>query len=124
MISLDRIPAALACVATCALLSACAVGPDYQRPLVATPEQFRQEPPPGWKEADAADRLPRGRWWTLFGDVEADADQAFARVRSAMRALTGAVLDRAEADGVLPRTAAHALVAERLPVIAERYGWY
>ena len=44
MISLDRIPAALACVATCALLSACAVGPDYQRPLVATPEQFRQEP--------------------------------------------------------------------------------
>ncbi|MFI8323896.1 Glu/Leu/Phe/Val dehydrogenase dimerization domain-containing protein [Streptomyces sp. NPDC085529] len=63
-------------------------------------------------------------WWTLFGDVEADADQAFARVRSAMRALTGAVLDRAEADGVLPRTAAHALVAERLPVIAERYGWY
>ncbi|MEW5633271.1 glutamate dehydrogenase, partial [Streptomyces hydrogenans] len=63
-------------------------------------------------------------WWTLFGDVEADADQSFARVRSAMRDLTGAVLDRAEADGVLPRTAAHALVAERLPVIAERYGWY
>ncbi|WP_031004727.1 Glu/Leu/Phe/Val dehydrogenase dimerization domain-containing protein [Streptomyces sp. NRRL F-5727] len=63
-------------------------------------------------------------WWTLFGDVEADAEQAFARVRSAMRALVGTVLDRAEADGVLPRTAAHALVAERLPVIAERYGWY
>ncbi|MFE5791460.1 Glu/Leu/Phe/Val dehydrogenase dimerization domain-containing protein [Streptomyces sp. NPDC056503] len=63
-------------------------------------------------------------WWTLFGDVEADADQAFARVRSAMRALVGSVLDRAEADGSLPRAAAHALVAERLPVIAERYGWY
>ncbi|MFK3730359.1 Glu/Leu/Phe/Val dehydrogenase dimerization domain-containing protein [Streptomyces sp. NPDC088090] len=63
-------------------------------------------------------------WWTLFGDVEADADQAFARVRGAMRDLVGAVLDRAEADGVLPRAAAHALVAERLPVIAERYGWY
>ncbi|MFF8415068.1 Glu/Leu/Phe/Val dehydrogenase dimerization domain-containing protein [Streptomyces omiyaensis] len=63
-------------------------------------------------------------WWTLFGDVEADAEQAFARVRSAMRTLTGAVLDRAEADGVLPRAAAHALVAERLPVIADRYGWY
>ncbi|MFD4374278.1 Glu/Leu/Phe/Val dehydrogenase dimerization domain-containing protein [Streptomyces sp. NPDC058486] len=63
-------------------------------------------------------------WWTLFGDVEADADQAFARVRGAMRDLTGRVLDRAGADGVLPRAAAHALVAERLPVIAERYGWY
>ncbi|MFF9341130.1 Glu/Leu/Phe/Val dehydrogenase dimerization domain-containing protein [Streptomyces sp. NPDC014773] len=63
-------------------------------------------------------------WWTLFGDVEADAGQAFARVRRAMRDLVGTVLDRAEADGVLPRAAAHALVAERLPVIAERYGWY
>ncbi|MFE3068399.1 Glu/Leu/Phe/Val dehydrogenase dimerization domain-containing protein [Streptomyces sp. NPDC059247] len=63
-------------------------------------------------------------WWTLFGDIEADADQAFDRVRGAMRALVGGTLDRAEADGTSPRAAAHALVAERLPVIAERYGWY
>ncbi|MFJ9428285.1 Glu/Leu/Phe/Val dehydrogenase dimerization domain-containing protein [Streptomyces sp. NPDC101490] len=63
-------------------------------------------------------------WWTLFGDIEADADQAFDRVRGAMRALVGGMLDRAEADGTSPRAAAHALVAERLPVIAERYGWY
>ena len=75
-----RIPAALACAVTCVLLSACAVGPDYQRPLVATPEQYHQAPPPGWKEAGAADRLPRGRWWTLFGDstLDALADQAMA----------------------------------------------
>lgn len=63
-------------------------------------------------------------WWTLFGDVEADADAAFARVRRAMRELVGGMLDRAEADGTTPRAAAHALVEERLPVIAERYGWY
>ncbi|NLD54808.1 MAG: efflux transporter outer membrane subunit [Burkholderiaceae bacterium] len=70
--------AALACIATCVLLSACAIGPDYQRPVVASPERFRQEPPPGWKEAGAADRLPRGRWWVLFGDstLDALADQA------------------------------------------------
>ncbi|KQX50845.1 MULTISPECIES: Glu/Leu/Phe/Val dehydrogenase dimerization domain-containing protein [unclassified Streptomyces] len=63
-------------------------------------------------------------WWTLFGDIEADADQAFDRVRRSMRTLVGGMLDRAAADGTSPRAAAHALVAERLPVIAERYGWY
>ncbi|MFG2868507.1 Glu/Leu/Phe/Val dehydrogenase dimerization domain-containing protein [Streptomyces sp. NPDC048338] len=63
-------------------------------------------------------------WWTLFGDVEADADQAFAQVRRAMRSLVGRILDRSEAAGTTPRAAAHALVEERLPEIAERYGWY
>ncbi|MFB7591006.1 Glu/Leu/Phe/Val dehydrogenase dimerization domain-containing protein [Streptomyces sp. NPDC056169] len=63
-------------------------------------------------------------WWTLFGDIEADAGQAFDRVRRSMRELVGGMLDRAAADGTSPRAAAHALVAERLPLIAERYGWY
>ncbi|MFD8910935.1 Glu/Leu/Phe/Val dehydrogenase dimerization domain-containing protein [Streptomyces sp. NPDC059575] len=63
-------------------------------------------------------------WWTLFGDIGPDAEEAFAHLRRSMRALTGLMLDRAEADGTTPRAAAHALVADRLPVIAERYGWY
>ncbi|MCX5394323.1 glutamate dehydrogenase [Streptomyces sp. NBC_00094] len=63
-------------------------------------------------------------WWTLFGDIEADAEQAFERVRGSMRELVGGMLDRAAADGTSPRAAAHALVEERLPLIAERYGWY
>jgi glutamate dehydrogenase (NAD(P)+) len=63
-------------------------------------------------------------WWTLFGDVGADADEAFAHVRRAMRTLVDRMLERAEADGSTPRSAAHAMAAERLPVIAERYGWF
>ncbi|MEU0145256.1 Glu/Leu/Phe/Val dehydrogenase dimerization domain-containing protein [Streptomyces sp. NPDC006288] len=63
-------------------------------------------------------------WWTLFGDIGADAEEAFAHTRRSMRALIGRVLARAEADGVTPRAAAHALVADRLPVMAERFGWY
>ncbi|MER5886395.1 Glu/Leu/Phe/Val dehydrogenase dimerization domain-containing protein [Streptomyces sp. NPDC001941] len=63
-------------------------------------------------------------WWTLFGDVGADADEAFAYTRRAMRSLVGHVLDRAEREGVSPRAAAHALAADRLPVLEERYGWY
>ncbi|MFE9448180.1 Glu/Leu/Phe/Val dehydrogenase dimerization domain-containing protein [Streptomyces sp. NPDC006739] len=63
-------------------------------------------------------------WWTLFGDIGADADEAFAYTRRSMRALVGLMLDRAEADATTPRAAAHALAGDRLPVIAERFGWY
>ncbi|MET8076494.1 Glu/Leu/Phe/Val dehydrogenase dimerization domain-containing protein [Streptomyces sp. NPDC005303] len=63
-------------------------------------------------------------WWTLFGDIGSDADAAFAHIRRSMRALVEQLLARAEADGTSPRAAAHALVADRLPVIAERFGWY
>ncbi|KPH97281.1 Glutamate dehydrogenase (NAD(P)(+)) [Actinobacteria bacterium OK074] len=61
-------------------------------------------------------------WWTLFGDIGADPDEAFAHVRRSMRALTDQVLDRAATDGTTPRAAAHALAADRLPVIARRFG--
>ena len=63
-------------------------------------------------------------WWTLFGDIGANADEAFAHTRRSMRALIDLMLARAEADGTTPRAAAHAIVADRLPVIAERFGWY
>ncbi|MER5219660.1 glutamate dehydrogenase [Streptomyces flaveus] len=63
-------------------------------------------------------------WWTLFGDIGADADEAFAYTRRSMRALIDQMLTRAEADGTTPRAAAHAIVADRLPVISERFGWY
>ncbi|MFG2966820.1 Glu/Leu/Phe/Val dehydrogenase dimerization domain-containing protein [Streptomyces sp. NPDC048288] len=63
-------------------------------------------------------------WWTLFGDIGPDADEAFAHTRRSMRALVELMLDRAERDGTTPRAAAHALVTDRLPVIAERFGWY
>ncbi|NGO40863.1 glutamate dehydrogenase [Streptomyces ureilyticus] len=63
-------------------------------------------------------------WWTLFGDIGADADEAFAYTRRSMRALVDQTLTRAEADSTTPRAAAHAIVADRLPLISERFGWY
>ncbi|MET8469212.1 Glu/Leu/Phe/Val dehydrogenase dimerization domain-containing protein [Streptomyces sp. NPDC006422] len=63
-------------------------------------------------------------WWTLFGDIGADADEAFAYTRRSMRALIDQMLARAEGDGTTPRAAAHAIVADRLPILAERFGWY
>ncbi|MFE0678354.1 Glu/Leu/Phe/Val dehydrogenase dimerization domain-containing protein [Streptomyces sp. NPDC058867] len=63
-------------------------------------------------------------WWTLFGDIGPEADGAFAHTRRSMRALTELMLTRAEADGTTPRAAAHAIAADRHPVIAARFGQY
>lgn len=53
------------------VLGGCALGPDYQRPELAAPAQFKQVE--GWKAAAPADVLERGNWWALYGDAELDA---------------------------------------------------
>jgi glutamate dehydrogenase (NAD(P)+) len=63
-------------------------------------------------------------WWTLFGDIGPNAEEAFIKVRTSMRTLIAQMLGRAEADGNSPREAARAIVADRLPVIAERFPQY
>ncbi len=49
-----------------AMLSACAVGPDYQRPPTAEPAQYKEAE--GWRQANPSDSLARGAWWELYGD--------------------------------------------------------
>ncbi|WP_406864093.1 Glu/Leu/Phe/Val dehydrogenase dimerization domain-containing protein [Streptomyces sp. HUAS MG47] len=63
-------------------------------------------------------------WWTLFGDVGADAEEVFTYTRRAMRTLVGDTLDRADKDGTTPRAAAYALAEDRMAALAERHGWY
>ncbi|PTS86415.1 RND transporter [Pseudomonas sp. HMWF032] len=52
-------------------LNACAIGPDYQRPQLQTPAQFKQID--GWTQAQPGDALARGNWWQLYGDAELNA---------------------------------------------------
>ncbi|MGW1857336.1 Glu/Leu/Phe/Val dehydrogenase dimerization domain-containing protein [Streptomyces collinus] len=60
-------------------------------------------------------------WWTLFGDVEADAEQADGKVRSSMRRLTTIMLDDAQRLGVTPRRAALDAVDRKLSEIDARF---
>ncbi|NLP63523.1 efflux transporter outer membrane subunit [Paraburkholderia sacchari] len=49
------------------LASGCIVGPDYHRPQVAVPTQWKELP--GWTQAEPADADgPKGEWWTAFQD--------------------------------------------------------
>jgi len=51
-------------------LSACLVGPDYQRPSVATPPAFKEAA--GWVPARPADAIDKGAWWSVFDDPVLD----------------------------------------------------
>ena len=53
------------------LLSACAIGPDYQRPQAPAPLEYKEAA--GWTQANPSDALARGAWWELYGDAQLNA---------------------------------------------------
>ncbi|MGE3927610.1 MAG: efflux transporter outer membrane subunit [Lautropia sp.] len=88
------LPAVLA-----AALSACTVvGPDYVRPELPVPAEYRQLPPSGWKASEAGDRLPRGAWWTVFDDPVLSALAGQAVRSNASIAVGEATVRRARAQ--------------------------
>jgi len=50
-------------------LGGCAVGPRYSRPSTPVPPAFK-EVPQGWKPAQPADQVLRGKWWEIFQDPQ------------------------------------------------------
>lgn len=52
-------------------LSACAVGPDYQRPSVDVPATYK-EASGDWQQAKPQDELDRGVWWSIYKDSVLD----------------------------------------------------
>src|SRR5690606_6594832 len=93
------------------ILAGCAVGPEYQRPEVATPAAFKEatlspEAARQWQAAQPKDAVSRGKWWRIFNDPTLDALQAqaadanqdlkaaAARVRQARALVRSAQSDR------------------------------
>lgn len=48
------------------------VGPDYRRPEVPVPSEYRDTAPVPLKTASPADDVIRGQWWTIYGDPVLD----------------------------------------------------
>ncbi|MET3952876.1 Glu/Leu/Phe/Val dehydrogenase dimerization domain-containing protein [Arthrobacter sp. UYEF36] len=61
-------------------------------------------------------------WWTLFGDIAADADQSEAKIRSEMRRIVTDMFARAAQSGSTLREAALAFTADQLQAIETRFG--
>src|SRR5439155_362113 len=53
------------------LLGGCMVGPKYKKPSAPVTPAYKEMD--GWKTAQPSDHLPRGQWWTVFGDSELNA---------------------------------------------------
>ncbi|MDM8535579.1 efflux transporter outer membrane subunit [Desulfobacterales bacterium HSG17] len=47
-------------------LAGCTVGPDYKKPEIPLPSEFKGNK--DWKIAEPGDHLPKGQWWTIFND--------------------------------------------------------
>lgn len=57
-------PTVIFCISV--LLSACAVGPDYERPSIESPAQFKENK--GWVQTAPLAAPAQEAWWTIFGD--------------------------------------------------------
>jgi len=98
----------------------CLKVPPYQRPSAPVPQNFKEPPPTGWKEAQPGDGVLRGKWWEIFGDpalnaleeqvsisnqnvlqAEAQFRQAKAAVRVARAALSPLVTGSPSVTGSL-----------------------
>jgi len=55
-------------------LSACTVGPDYERPAAAVPAAYKEATPTeaNWQVARPADASDRGQWWSVYHDPVLD----------------------------------------------------
>lgn len=110
------LPRAAASLALCALLGACAVGPDYQRPALDVGAAYKegQVEVPGWKPAKPRDDADRGAWWKVYDDATLDgllvqlntSNQTIAQAEANYRQALGLV--RGARSGFYPTVGAGA----------------
>lgn len=63
-------------VALTILVAGCNVGPRYTRISPPAAPAWKEEPP--WRVASPQDAIPKGAWWTIFGDDELNEYEAQA----------------------------------------------
>ena len=61
-----KIPRKTLAVSMTLWLTGCMVGPDYHRPQVSVPIQYKELP--GWTAAAPAEDVAKGNWWAGFND--------------------------------------------------------
>jgi NodT family efflux transporter outer membrane factor (OMF) lipoprotein len=117
----------LACLACLLLMiTACSIGPQYQRPEVRVPTAYKESPPvsfkaaDGWKAAQPSDDLSRGQWWKVFQDPELNALEEQVDISNQTLAVAEAQLRGARAAIGVARAALFPTVTGTASVIGAR----
>jgi NodT family efflux transporter outer membrane factor (OMF) lipoprotein len=69
----DKAPLTILIVAMAWFSTGCLKVSPYQRPSAPAPQEFKEPPPEGWKEAQPADGALRGKWWEVFNEPALNA---------------------------------------------------
>src|SRR5262249_51618415 len=107
-------------------LTACSVGPNYQRPAVEVPAAYKEPPPASysdpsaWKVAQPNDSAPRGQWWEVFGNPELNALEEQVDVSNQTLAVAEAQLRGARAAIGVARAALYPTVTGTASVTGAR----
>lgn len=65
----------LLCLIALTCVGCSPIGPDYERPAIDLPENWKSLPgadPSLWKQSEPADGAPKAPWWKAFGDPKLD----------------------------------------------------
>ncbi|VVD71933.1 efflux transporter outer membrane subunit [Pandoraea fibrosis] len=100
-------------LAATALLSACAVGPDYQRPEVSTPPDWKTDG--YWRLAQPSRAPLQPDWWKAFREPALDALETQALAQNQTLAAAVAHYDQAQAT-------LSGISAQRLPEVDASFG--
>lgn len=77
------------------MLSGCMVGPNYHKPAFAAPPAYKEAP--GWTQAQPADSLMKGQWWTVYNDPELNQLEPLVAINNQTLAADYAAFHQAEA---------------------------
>jgi NodT family efflux transporter outer membrane factor (OMF) lipoprotein len=84
------------------VLIGCSVGPDYTRPDVTVPADFKELK--GWREAQPRDQEIRSKWWEAFGDQLLNSLEEQVNVSNQSIALAESQYRQAQAQVQLARS--------------------
>jgi multidrug efflux system outer membrane protein len=98
------IVAVLALSFTSAKAGPLTIGPDYKAPTNVVPQNYKGTAIGDWKKGEPLDNIPKGNWWTVFGDTNLDALETQALQTNQMLRAAIARVDEARATARVTRS--------------------